>query len=70
MTSPLTPTEPIRLAYGPDGRQHLDLYPAPEAGVRGTVVLIHGGFWRAGLGSDNSPPMARALNRLKDLLPA
>jgi arylformamidase len=33
------------LAYGPDARHRLDVFPAANA--RGTLVFIHGGYWRA-----------------------
>jgi arylformamidase len=35
----------LDVVYGPDPREQLDLFRAPEA--RGTVVFIHGGYWRA-----------------------
>ena len=35
----------IDLAYGPDPRHRVDLFPA--AGTRGTLVFIHGGYWRS-----------------------
>jgi arylformamidase len=35
----------LDLAYGPDPRQRIDLFPAP--GARGTLVFIHGGYWRS-----------------------
>lgn len=34
------------LAYGPGGRQMLDAFE-PEGPVRGTVVFVHGGYWKA-----------------------
>lgn len=39
-------TLPCRLdvAYGPDPRHRWDLFPAANA--RGTLVFIHGGYWR------------------------
>ncbi len=33
------------LAYGPDPRHRADLFPAANA--RGTLVFIHGGYWRS-----------------------
>lgn len=36
----------LDLAYGPDARHRLDWYPAAGP-VRGTVVFIHGGYWRS-----------------------
>jgi arylformamidase len=35
----------LDLAYGPDPRHRVDLFPAPNA--RGTLVFIHGGYWRS-----------------------
>jgi arylformamidase len=35
----------IDIAYGPDPRHRIDLFPAPNA--RGTLVFIHGGYWRS-----------------------
>ena len=34
----------LDLAYGPDARHRLDFFPA--ANPRGTLVFIHGGYWR------------------------
>ncbi len=39
--------EPIRLAYGAEPLQFGDLYLPDQADERATVVLIHGGYWRA-----------------------
>jgi len=35
----------LDLAYGPDPRQRIDLFPAAKA--RGTLLFIHGGYWRS-----------------------
>jgi len=35
----------VDLAYGPDPRHRLDIFPAPSS--RGTLVFIHGGYWRS-----------------------
>lgn len=35
----------LDVAYGPDPRHRIDLFPAPKA--RGTLVFIHGGYWRS-----------------------
>ena len=35
----------IDLAYGADPRQRIDLFPAAKP--RGTLVFIHGGYWRS-----------------------
>ena len=34
------------LPYGPGARQQLDLF-LPEAAPRGTVIFVHGGYWKA-----------------------
>ena len=36
----------LGLAYGPGGRQMLDRFD-PVGAVRGTVVFVHGGYWKA-----------------------
>ncbi len=40
-TLPCTLDQP----YGPDARHRIDLFPAANA--RGTLVFIHGGYWRS-----------------------
>ena len=35
----------LDLAYGPDPRHRVDWFPAAQA--RGTLVFIHGGYWRS-----------------------
>jgi arylformamidase len=35
----------LDLAYGPDPRHRIDLFPAAHA--KGTLVFIHGGYWRS-----------------------
>jgi len=35
----------LELAYGPDPRHRIDLFPAARS--RGTLVFIHGGYWRS-----------------------
>jgi arylformamidase len=35
----------LDLAYGPDPRHRIDLFPAKNP--RGTLIFIHGGYWRA-----------------------
>jgi acetyl esterase/lipase len=39
--------KPLRLAYGPDPLQYGDLYLPNTPGPHPTVILIHGGYWRA-----------------------
>lgn len=36
----------LDVAYGPDARHRFDLFPAGR-GARGTLVFIHGGYWRS-----------------------
>jgi len=35
----------LDLSYGPDPRHRIDLFPAAKA--RGTLIFIHGGYWRS-----------------------
>lgn len=35
----------LDVPYGSDPRQRVDLFPAP--GARGTLVFVHGGYWRS-----------------------
>jgi acetyl esterase/lipase len=41
------PRADARVAYGGDSNQFLDLRVPPGKGLRGLVVSIHGGYWRA-----------------------
>jgi acetyl esterase/lipase len=41
------PRADARVAYGGDSNQFLDLRLPPGKGLRGLVVSIHGGYWRA-----------------------
>lgn len=59
--TPTTPPAPVRSAYGRHPLQHGFLHRAPGAVPRGTVVVIHGGFWRSGLGSGQLRPLAESL---------
>ena len=45
-----TPNTAIRLAYGPESLQFGDLYLPAGSGPHPTVILIHGGYWRARYG--------------------
>lgn len=35
----------VDLPYGPHARQKIDIFPAPNA--RGTLLFVHGGYWRS-----------------------
>ena len=52
-----------RVRYGHEDQQHADLR-RPRGASRGTVVLIHGGYWQAGYGADLMSPLARAFTAL------
>lgn len=51
-----------RVSYGPSERQVFDLF-APEGVARGTVVFVHGGYWKAFDASTWSHLAAGALAR-------
>ena len=44
--------EPVRLAYGAEPLQFGDLYVSGQFESRATIILIHGGYWRAQYGLD------------------
>jgi acetyl esterase/lipase len=48
-----------RVSYGDDDQQHVELR-RPRGTSKGTVVLIHGGYWQAGYGADLMVAMAKA----------
>lgn len=50
-----------RIEYGSDPSQHADLYLPAGNRRPGTVVLIHGGFWRARFGLEVIEDVARDL---------
>ncbi|MBA2419413.1 MAG: alpha/beta hydrolase [Nocardioidaceae bacterium] len=52
---------PTRYAYGADPSQYADLYLPGGDAPRGTVVMIHGGFWRATYGAYLQVPTAQDL---------
>jgi acetyl esterase/lipase len=61
MDSSLWAGEPTRHSYGTDPSQYGELF-LPGSGRRpGTVVLIHGGFWRARYGAELGVPLAADL---------
>ena len=54
------PTGPTTVTYGDDPSQFAEL-SLPSGTPRGTVVVIHGGFWKAAYGLDLGRPLARSL---------
>jgi acetyl esterase/lipase len=57
------PSEAIgrRHFYGPDPSQYADLHSSRGARQPGTVVLIHGGWWRSLIGADHLAGVAADL---------
>jgi len=51
----------IRLAYGPETLQFGDLYLPAGSGPHPTIILIHGGYWRARYGLDLMTSLAEDL---------
>jgi acetyl esterase/lipase len=49
-----------KVAYGDDPSQFAEL-SLPSGTPKGTVVVIHGGFWKAAYGLDLGRPLARSL---------
>ncbi|MGO4596718.1 alpha/beta hydrolase [Terrabacter sp. 2RAF25] len=49
-------------SYGPDPAQVYDVYPPTEGlpAATGTVVVVHGGFWRAEYDREHAVPEAKA----------
>src|SRR5262252_9520547 len=54
--------QPARYRYGPDPAQHGELW-LPADPVAGTIVIIHGGFWRARYDLSFGRPLAADLAR-------
>jgi acetyl esterase/lipase len=50
-----------RIAYGSDESHFGDLYRASGTSHAGTVVIVHGGFWRAQYGLSLGAPLATDL---------
>ena len=48
---------PTRLTYGEDASQWVDRYDSDGAS-RGTVIVIHGGFWKSAYAADLGAPLA------------
>jgi acetyl esterase/lipase len=53
-------TSGTRLTYGGDSSQWVERYD-PDGASRGTVVVIHGGFWKAEYAADLGAPLAADL---------
>lgn len=49
-----------RISYGDDPSQWVDIH-RPDSASRGTVIAIHGGFWRAAYAADLAAPLAADL---------
>lgn len=56
-----TSNKAIRLAYGPETLQFGDLYLPAGSGPHPTIILIHGGYWRARFGLDLMTGLAEDL---------
>ncbi|MGI8456579.1 MAG: alpha/beta hydrolase family protein [Propionibacteriaceae bacterium] len=54
-------SSPARLAYGPGASQFAELSLPPGHDRCGVVVVVHGGFWRAGYDLDLGRPLAADL---------
>ena len=54
---------PRRIAYGSDRSQYGDLYQPSGPRRRGTIVVIHGGFWQSTYSSSLGAPLAADLAR-------
>jgi acetyl esterase/lipase len=53
----------LRLNYGPEPLQYGDLYLPGLPGPHATVILIHGGYWRARYGLDLMNGLAEDLSK-------
>jgi acetyl esterase/lipase len=54
-------SEPVRIAYGADPSQFGELHRPDRPRYAGTVVILHGGYWRARYGLDLGRPVAADL---------
>jgi acetyl esterase/lipase len=57
----VTSSPPTRHAYGGDPSQFGELYRPARPTRPGTIVVIHGGFWRARYGAELGRPLAADL---------
>ena len=55
------PEPALRVPYGPDPEQYAELTLPSGTPGSGTVVIIHGGYWRSGYTADLGRPLARDL---------
>ena len=62
-TRATTGTARVRVPYGRDDSQYADLHLPAGTRRRGTVVIIHGGFWRATYTAELGTPLAADLAR-------
>ncbi|MEP7021162.1 MAG: alpha/beta hydrolase [Pseudonocardiales bacterium] len=62
-TARVTPSAATRHAYGSDASQFGELYRPNQPGHRGTVVVIHGGFWQSAYDLSLGAPLAADLAR-------
>lgn len=53
--------KPVATPYSTSADQHYFEVVPREGELRGTVVLIHGGYWRSALGASLMDPLARSL---------
>ena len=60
-TAPVTPTGAARHTYGTRPSQFGELYRPEGTGHPGTVVVIHGGFWRSAYDLSLGAPLAADL---------
>lgn len=60
-TAPVIPSGATRHAYGTDPSQFGELYRPNKATHAGTVVIIHGGFWRSAYDLSLGGPLASDL---------
>jgi acetyl esterase/lipase len=59
----VTSFKPVRIAYGTESLQFGDLYLSDQIDLHATVILIHGGYWRAHYGLNLMNGLAEDLAR-------
>lgn len=55
------PEPAMRVPYGPSSEQYAELTLPEGIGSRGTVIIIHGGYWRSGYTAELGRPLAQDL---------